>query len=87
MKPKDNNNSKRNMTMKRDWENILHMAKLRGERIAREKGYTDVYAEAFAEGFVEGLEEVRERLVPVLLSLGVPERIIQEALEKSLEDY
>jgi SOS response regulatory protein OraA/RecX len=54
------------MTTKRDWENILYTAELRGEK--------------------RGREEERQRIASELLSLGVPDRIIQEALEMSLED-
>ena len=98
MKPKDNNNSKRNMSMRRDYENILYRVKLRGERIAREEGYSESYAEAFGEGYakgfakgfakgyVEGCEKERKRIASELLSLGVSEQIICRVSRLSPEE-
>lgn len=98
MTPKDDNNSKRNMSMRRDYENILYRVKLRGERIAREEGYSESYAEAFAEGYakgfakgfakgyVEGCEKERKRIASELLSLGVSEQIICRVSRLSPEE-
>ena len=78
------------MTTKRDYENILYRAKLRGERIAREKGYTDVYAEAFAEGyaegFVEGMVKAKMAILKKLQDENADPSLIKMVAELSLDE-
>ena len=68
------NQYQRNMTTKRDRENILYTAELRGEKRGMEKGISD------------GQEKEKRRIAAEMKKLGLADPVICQATDLSLEE-